>query len=180
MTAEMLARCDENGNVIGSIERNEAHKTGCWHKSVHIYVVNDNKEVLLQLRSHNKDILPDMWDVSVGGHVDAGENSRATAKRETKEEIGISANEEDFKYLFTTKEVITYNDFISREFVDIFLLHKNLKAEEIVYQKEELADIAFIPLQTFFDRIENHNKTLIAHDEEYTKLIPILKQTYSL
>lgn len=41
------------------ITRGEAHKNGCWHCSVHIWIVDTtSKSILLQKRSLNKDTFP--------------------------------------------------------------------------------------------------------------------------
>ena len=40
---------DEEGSKTGKIKpREELHRDGDWHKSVHVWIVNDNAEVLLQ------------------------------------------------------------------------------------------------------------------------------------
>jgi isopentenyldiphosphate isomerase len=59
------------------------------HRSVHIYVFNRRGEVLLQLRSKDRDIQPGRWDTSEGGHLDAGEEYLQAARRELREELGV-------------------------------------------------------------------------------------------
>lgn len=54
---------DENGNVTGEKRtRSEVHSKGLWHKAVHIWIVNDKRELILQKRSHEKITNPDMWN----------------------------------------------------------------------------------------------------------------------
>ena len=55
------------------------HRDGDWHRSVHVWVVDTAEagrgaaRVLLQRRSEHKDTYPGHWDVSVAGHVEAGD-----------------------------------------------------------------------------------------------------------
>ena len=47
----------------------------------------------------HKDVQPNKWDTSVGGHVDPGESVDNAAHREMKEELGIEA-ELEFLYRY--------------------------------------------------------------------------------
>ena len=61
---------EKTGEVI---TKKEAHKTGKWHSAVHIWIISeDKKRVLLQKRCPDKNLFPNMWDISVGGHDPAG------------------------------------------------------------------------------------------------------------
>jgi len=55
----------------------------------------------LQLRAKNKKLFPNKWDVSVGGHISAGEEPLTTAVRETKEELGLEISREDLVFVLT-------------------------------------------------------------------------------
>ena len=70
--------------------RGEVHRLGLMHRSVHILVFNSKNELFIQKRSMLKDSNPGLWDSSAAGHVDAGEDYLACAKRELGEELGVS------------------------------------------------------------------------------------------
>ncbi|MGE9271070.1 MAG: NUDIX domain-containing protein, partial [Verrucomicrobiales bacterium] len=55
--------------------------------------INRRGELLLQKRSRLKDVHPSVWDSSVAGHLDTGEEYRAAAIREMEEEMGIEGVE---------------------------------------------------------------------------------------
>ena len=55
---------------------------------VHVCIFNGLGQMLIQQRSPEKTIWPELWDVSIGGGVDAGETSRQGAVREVGEELG--------------------------------------------------------------------------------------------
>ena len=175
MTHEMVDLLDDNGNIIGKQSKKVAHQTGAWHKSIHIYLINHKNEILLQLRTANKDIYPSVWDISVGGHVDAGEETVLTAGREMEEELGLKSSPEEFTFLTTTKEVLKTGKSISSEFVDAFLIRKNVTKKNIKMQECEVADIKFVKLQDFFKMIERKDDLLFPHYEEYAKVLPVLK-----
>jgi 16S rRNA (adenine1518-N6/adenine1519-N6)-dimethyltransferase len=56
-----------------------------------VFVYNKRGDLLLQKRSLLKDACPGLWDSSVSGHLDAGEDYAPAAVRELEEEMGIRA-----------------------------------------------------------------------------------------
>lgn len=94
--AEMFDVYDEEGNWTGVAERNEVHRKGLWHKTVHCWLVrkDPNAEggsasILFQMRAANKDTSPGCFDITVAGHLQAGETPQAVT-RELEEELGVS------------------------------------------------------------------------------------------
>ena len=79
------------GEVTGEIiTKKEAHKTGKWHRAIHIWIISeDKKRLLLQKRCAEKKLFPNMWDISVGGSAVSGDDSRQAAQREAVEELGL-------------------------------------------------------------------------------------------
>ena len=75
--------------------KSEAHKKGWYHATVHIWLFTTSKKILLQKRALTKKIFPGLWDISVAGHIGAGESVLNAAKREVFEEIGLELSEED-------------------------------------------------------------------------------------
>lgn len=86
---EIFDVVDDDDQVIGQATRAEVHARGLRHRAVHVLVVNRRGELLLQQRSRLKDVHPGVWDSSVAGHLDAGEDYLAAARREMVEEMGI-------------------------------------------------------------------------------------------
>jgi 16S rRNA (adenine1518-N6/adenine1519-N6)-dimethyltransferase len=82
---------DAEDRVVGDAPRAEVHGNNLRHRAVHILVFNRLGELFLQKRSRSKDRHPCLWDSSAAGHVDAGEEYDATAVRELREELGITA-----------------------------------------------------------------------------------------
>lgn len=86
---ELFDVVDENDAPTGTATRGEVHSRNLIHRAVHVFVSNKNGDLWLQKRSLDKDMNPGVWDSSVSGHLDAGENYEAAAIRELGEEIGI-------------------------------------------------------------------------------------------
>lgn len=171
MEHEMIDHLNEKtGKVIGVIDKAVAHRDGLWHKSVHVWIINNNNEILLQQRCADKKFYPNVWDCSFAGHVGAGEDSITSAIREGEEEIGITVDTTKMKYLFTNKEKLSYEKIQSNEFVDIYLLKQDINIKDIVIQKEEVGGVKYVSITEFFEMIKNKDVSLFPHINEYEEL----------
>ena len=95
---------DINGNKTGKIlthleARNPNNvPKGYYISVVGVVIVNKNDEILLQKRSKFKRANPSKWGIC-GGKVDLDETPLDAGIRETFEEIGITLNRKDLKFL---------------------------------------------------------------------------------
>lgn len=87
---EMVEIVDKDDNVLGVMERREAHAKGKRYRAVHIILVNDDDTMLVQWRSSTKPESPRTFTASAAGAVEVGESYEDAAHRELKEELGIS------------------------------------------------------------------------------------------
>ncbi len=104
---EFFPLVTEAGEVIGKATRAECHSGSfLLHPVVHLHVINSLGKLYLQKRASTKDIQPDKWDTSVGGHVDYGEEVKRALEREVKEELGIKEFESKFikSYKFVSSQ----------------------------------------------------------------------------
>jgi isopentenyl-diphosphate delta-isomerase type 1 len=87
---EYLDIVDAKDRVVGRALREQCHgNPDLIHRAVHVFLFNGQGDLFLQKRAANKDIAPDRWDASVGGHVAAGESWMHAAQRELQEEMDI-------------------------------------------------------------------------------------------
>ncbi len=140
MKQEYFDIYDENMKHVGTELRSEVHKKGYWHRSFQCWFTSKEggeEYVLFQKRHADKDTYPNLLDITAAGHLSAGE-SVEDAARELKEELGISV---DFKDLIPvgiiTEEKIEEN-FIDREFGNVFLYYCNMPIEDFKLQAEEV------------------------------------------
>ena len=86
---ELVDLYDEGRVPLGrTAERSAPRGPGEYRMVVHVCVFDRRGRMLIQRRTAEKTIWPGLWDVSVGGGVDAGETSRQGAEREFREELG--------------------------------------------------------------------------------------------
>ncbi len=100
---EIFDVVDENDVPVSKATRAEVHAKNLIHRAVHVLVFNRNGDLWLQKRSIRKDKNPGVWDSSVSGHLDAGEDYLTAAVRELGEEIGVEKNAEDLKQVVSLK-----------------------------------------------------------------------------
>ncbi|WP_031435229.1 NUDIX hydrolase [Methylomarinum vadi] len=93
MHNELLSVVDQNDRIIDRRPRTEIHAQGLRHRAVHVLVFNDDGLLFLQKRSMLKDLNKGLWDTSVAGHVDLGEDYGPCALREAQEELGVDVAE---------------------------------------------------------------------------------------
>jgi len=87
--AEMVEIVDKDDNVIGTMERREAHAKGKRYRIVHVILINDDDTILVQWRKSTKPESPRTFTASAAGAVDVGESYADAAVRELKEELGV-------------------------------------------------------------------------------------------
>ena len=174
---ELLDVLDENGKKTGEVEdRSEIYRKGLWHRASHIWIINDNNELLVQKRNPYKQTFPNLWAISVAGHVDSGENSLDTAIREVKEELNLDATPDEFEYLFTIKRETPYKDSFLRVFDDVYLLHRNIDCEQTKLQVEELTDIKYVYYEYLEKIFKDGDPDYVPYTEEHEKLFKILNE----
>ena len=98
--------------------------------TIHICLFNKNGEMLIQQRSSTKKNLPNVWDITLGGGVLAGENSREAAHRELFEELGI-----DFDFS-NTRPHFTFN--FKNGFDDYYVIVKDIDLADVKFSDGEV------------------------------------------
>lgn len=157
---ELFDTFDIDGNFLGAKTKSFCHSENpnCFHKPVWIWIKNHKGEILVQKRAMTKKKSPGKWDMPSAGHVDAGETCLQGCVRETKEELGIDAKEEDFIFL---KQFVNTKGW---ELVQVYLLYSDLTEDEMTLQKEEVECVKWLSYDDFIkllysDEFCNHDKS---------------------
>ena len=69
---------------------------------MHIWIMNNKNGILLQKRNKNLKLYPGMWG-NTGGATKMGENSLEAIKREVKEELGLTIENEKITFIASFK-----------------------------------------------------------------------------
>lgn len=152
-SGEMLDVVDTAGNPLGvQVDKADIHRLGLWHRDVRVWVT-DGRNVLEQLRNADKVIMPGEWDVSVGGHVGAGETYTEAAMREAHEELGLQFNPEQLTRAGTLALEVPMQDgtWVHRCVGDNFVVVRpGLRLDDLQLQSSEVAGARLYPI----DRLE--------------------------
>lgn len=148
---------NEYGEYTGKVEdRDSCHKNGLWHRAVYGFIINKDGDVLLQKRSKEKKLWPNLWDITAGGHVLAGEFGEKALIREVKEELGIDISTDEVKYLVGSTSINAKGDIINKHFNECYLIKKDVDVKDINIQNEEVSDIKWFSKEEILNRINNN------------------------
>jgi len=131
---------NKTGKVLTHIEARDPNNVpdGYYISVVGVVIINENNEILLQKRSRFKRANPSKWGIC-GGKVDLGENPLEAGIRETLEEIGISLNKEEMKFLSM--------DVNEKTHFTVYYIRKNVNINECKLQEEELEEVKYFKIE---------------------------------
>jgi isopentenyl-diphosphate delta-isomerase len=151
MKEEVVELLDENAKKTGqSMLKSQAHKQSLRHGGAHLWIYNSKGEVLLQLRHPAKDIRPNVWDVSVAGHITGNDTPEQTLEREAQEEMGIKVNPKDFKFIGIKKVDESMPDgSVHRVFNWTYIAKIDMEITDLKYEDGEVADARWLAINIF-------------------------------
>lgn len=173
MTVELLDIYNDMNEPLGFNKDKElVHRGGDYHRTVHVWLLNEKDELLLQLRSHDKSSFPGYWDISAAGHVQSGETELQAAVRELHEELGITAEESDFEFI----TVVNYRSAKNNEFGYVYLLRCDYELSDFVFEDHEVEAVRYVHYLKLKKMIENKEKNLLVHNNEEELLFKYIEE----
>jgi len=169
MSREFLIQCEEDGTVIGPIDRKTAHRKDIapllCHAVVWVMVYCKTTKRWCIQKKLSKSIQVEIWDTSVGGHCCYGENFTYLSPdenlhKEAEEELGLTK----FTKILAGSENIKTS--FCNEFVYFYLLITD--TESVKYTDGEVLEHKWILDNEFEDFCKNNR---IAHSLKITYAI---------
>lgn len=128
---------DEAGNITGKTMKKDdkiVWQKGIYHQGADVWIINSEKKILIQKRSDQKKLEPNVWAMT-GGSVIKGETPLDTLKRETFEELGIELD---------VKKAIKIHHYKSgNAWLGEYIVEQDVSLNDIIMQKEEVSHVKF-------------------------------------
>lgn len=140
----------------------EKEKTLEEKNEICVFVLNDQKQILLQKRSANKKYYPNRWAL-LTGHVEEKETIEEGALRELQEEVGIQICKEELYPLangnFTIKRENHHN-------THYFYIINNKPSSDFIIQKEELSEVKWYDIDEVIKLIKNNSEEIVYKEDK--------------
>lgn len=174
---ELFDILKEDGSKSGLVrERGVAHREGSPHGTAHIWIVRekaDGYDVLLQKRSEEKDSYPGCYDISVAGHIEAGQEPVSAAIREIEEELGAEAAEEDLRYIgihrASFEGVFHGRKFCDREYSYVYV-YENPDLEGLSLQESEVEKVIWLDYEECMQKVRDNSFLHCIYEDELRML----------
>ena len=160
---EQVVLISENDEVLGLMDKMQAHENGLLHRAFSVFLFNEKGEVLLQKRAAEKYHSPNQWTNAVCSHPRDGETYLEAAQRRLKEELGIEAMELSPKFHFIYKADVggkLWEHELDHVFTGNYDGDFSLNAEEV-------SEIRYITMEALDQEMESNPE----HFTEWFKII---------
>jgi isopentenyldiphosphate isomerase len=157
---------NELDEPVGGMPIAEVYQQGLIHRVIYVVVEDLKGDILLQKRSATIIGDANKWDISVGGHVDEGEDYTTTAQREMYEELGLK-NLKLTKLGYDYRQVYVDNH-LAKRFVTIF---KTQIAHDtpIKFPPEEISAVQWMKVSEIKRLITTKPETVTTSLKQYMK-----------
>ena len=147
MITEKWDVLDRNGKATGrtTLRGRNFLRQGEYHLVVHIWIISDKGDFLIQRRSDDKKLMPGEW-AATGGAAISGENSFIAARRELFEELGIKTNSDTLLKLLRIKR--------KNSLLDVWITTFNQNSDTLQLQKSEVAEVRWVKREELEKMIE--------------------------
>jgi len=142
--------------IIGEMEKLEAHRLGVLHRAFSVFILNQKNEVMLQQRAAHKYHSPLLWTNTCCSHQRVHETNLDAGMRRLQEEMGISTQLTD---LFSFIYKAPFDNGLTEHELDHVLIGYYDDAPLI--NKEEVADWKWM-------RIEDIRQDISQNPNQYT------------
>lgn len=201
---EVVKIFDYMYNLIGTEEREVAHRDGLWHETFHCWIIRKRAGkvyVLFQKRASNKKNYPNMLDIPAAGHLHCDE-TKEDGIRELEEELGVKSSTDKMCYLGMRIEIVETPKLHNKEFQHVYLLEDDTPLNKYRLQEKEVSGLVEVELndglRLFFGEVDEircdsaflengelcekdyilHREDVIARPDGYYHKVLIMAQRY--
>ena len=175
MNDELIDILNKEGKPTGQTAfKSEIHSKGYYHNTAHVWFYNSDGKILLAQRASTKTLHPLLWDVSVAGHIDAGESVERGAIREIKEEIGLTISENDLQKIGIFLCFQSYeNGIVDNEFHHTYIIELKVGIHYLIPQEGEVENLKLMSFQEFSNIIDHigMNHHLVSSNKPYYQFV---------
>ena len=166
MITEKWDVLDRNGKATGrtTLRGRNFLRQGEYHLVVHIWIISDKGDFLIQRRSDDKKLMPGEW-AATGGAAISGENSFMAARRELFEELGIKTNSDTLLKLLRIKR--------KNSLLDVWITTFNQNPDTLQLQESEVAEVRWVrkeELEKMIEAGQFHNYGREYFDKVFDKI----------
>jgi isopentenyl-diphosphate delta-isomerase len=157
---------NEKDEVLGSMEKLEAHLKGALHRAFSIFIFNDQKELLIHQRAFDKYHSPGLWTNTCCSHPFPEETTLGAANRRLEEEMGMQCELiEQFSFIYKERINETIEEY---ELDHVFLGNSNSNPK---INTEEVAAYKWISLPDLKEQ-------MLANPNDFTIWFKIIITSY--
>lgn len=120
-------------------------------KAAVLWIVNEEREILLAQRAHHKAQDPGVWGTAAAGKLESGESFDSAIVRETEEELGLTNTDYTPKFLF--EKDFTHPDGEPRKFGIYYAILPKEKSSLIHVDANEVAGFGWFTLETIEEKM---------------------------
>lgn len=164
MDTNSVITVNERDEVLGYMEKMEAHKKGILHRAVSAFIINSKGEWLLQQRASHKYHSGLLWSNTCCTHPFKGESNLQSAQRRLFEEMGLHASLRKLFHFQYRAELD--NELIENELDHIFVGYTDDRPN---INPDEVVSYRYISPEALILEIKNH-------PERFTEWFKLLYQ----
>lgn len=162
MEKEKVVLVDLEDRQVGTAGKMEAHEKALLHRAFSVFILNSNRELLLQKRASVKYHSPGLWTNTCCSHQREGESNFEAGNRRLMEEMGMTV---PLKELFSFIYKASFDNGLTEHELDHVMVGYSDDDPEI--NTDEVADFKWVHIDTL-------KKDLYDKPEDYTVWFAII------
>ena len=149
MEEEKVILVNENDEQVGLMPKYEAHEKGLLHRAFSVFILNNEKELMLQQRAYHKYHSPGLWTNTCCSHQRQGETNIKAGVRRLQEEMGFTTSlKETISFIYKTP---FDNGLTEHEYDHVLIGHYE---EDPIINPDEVSDWKWLSIKEVKKDIE--------------------------